>query len=39
MASHDKVEYVYIMDNIFVNTRSILKIMAPEREVFNVQYI
>ena len=39
MASHDKVEYVYIMDNIFVNTRSILKIMAPERKVFNVQYI
>ena len=36
MASHEKV---YIINNIFVNTQSILKILAPKRKVFNVQYI
>ena len=39
MASHKKVEYVYIIDNVFVNTQSILKILAPKRKVFNVQDI
>ena len=36
MASHEKMEYVYIIDSIFVNTQSILKILAPKRNVFNV---
>ena len=39
MASHEKVEYVYIIDSIFVNTKSILKILAPKRKVFNGQYL
>ena len=39
MASQGKMKYVYIIFIIFVNTQSILKILAPKRNVFNVYYI
>ena len=31
--------YVYVIDNIFVSTQSILKILAPNSNVFVVEYI
>ena len=36
MVSQEKLEYVYIIGNIFVNTQSILKILEHIRNVFNV---
>ena len=36
MVSQEKMKYVYIIGNIFVNTQSILKILAPKCNVFNV---
>ena len=39
MVSQEKMKYVYIIGNIFVNTQSFLKILAPKCNVFNVYYI
>ena len=36
MVSQEKMKYVYIIGNIFVNTQSILKILAPICTVFKV---
>ena len=36
MVSQEKMKYLYIIDNIFVNTQSILKIMASKCNIFNV---
>ena len=36
MVSQEKMNYVYIMGNIFVNTQSFLNILAPKCNVFNV---
>ena len=35
MVSQEKLKYVCIIDNIFVNIQSILTILAPKRYVFN----
>ena len=35
MVSHEKLKYVCIIGNIFGNTQSICKILAPKRNVFN----
>ena len=35
MVLPQKLDYVYIIVNIFVNTQSILKIIAPKCNVFN----
>ena len=39
MVLQEKNRYVYIIGNIFVNTQSILKILAPKCNVLNVYYI
>ena len=36
--SQENLKYVCISGNIFVNTQSILKILAPKRQVFNDEY-
>ena len=36
MVLPEKLKYVYIIGNIFVNSRSILKILASKSNVFNV---
>ena len=38
MVSQENLKYVCISGNIFVNTQSILKILAPKRKVFNDEY-
>ena len=38
MVSQDKMRYVYIIGNSFVNTQSLLKILASKRNGFNVEY-
>ena len=35
MVSQEKLKYVCIIGNIFVNIQSILTIIAPKRNVFN----
>ena len=38
MVSQENLKYVCISGNIFVNSQSILKILAPKRKVFNDEY-
>ena len=38
MVSQEKMKYVCIIGNIFVNIQSILTILAPKRHVFNDLY-
>ena len=38
MVSQEKMKYVCIIGNIFVNAQSILKILTPKRNDFNDYY-